>query len=484
MSKVETSSFAPSQINPAFTKRTTPKSGKPVSATDQTNKPYSWLERNNLRHSTGEPDVLGLIEGGCTSEIEILRTLAKVSPVFSTAVFNLVEIAFEQFRIKATNEDGSFDPVGTSMGKQLVATLASPAEGNKGYNPRRGVDALTATALQEAVLTGAVNVEALVKDGKVNHLLFIPEETVDLAQKDGYEVMSQNNKPLNYPNIFRATMHLHGNSLKPTSMLLPAVGMTSSFTHFIQSMGKSLDKSGHSRLVVTLNKEMYMNLAPKGCKSDANKMSTWLNLQRTQIATVLTELEPDQALVVWDDQEAKVLEGNMTKSDYSTLLQTMAGILALSLKSHPSIIGLRVGGSQSLSNIEALTYLHLARGVQRPVAEIWERIITLHLRLSGITSTVQVQFDPINLRPETELETHKLTRQTRLLGLLSLGIIDDDEFFTRMRLEKPKGYENLSGTNFLGVAGDVDATGGISNEQDGAAEQTLKPSGKRNDAKS
>jgi len=213
-------------------------------------------------------------------------------------------------------------------------------------------------------------------------------------------------------------------------------------------------------------------------------MLEWLELNRAAIANTVSETSPEDVLVMFDDQSVDIVQGENVKADYSELLNTMAGILALSLKSHPSILGLRLEGSQSLSNIEALTYLHLAKGVQRPVAEVWSRILTLYLRLMGIVSIVEVEFEPINLRPETELETHLLTRQTRYMQLLSLGMMTDAEFRYKMGLPEPgPDYVNLSGTRFMSVTSDVQSTGGASNPQNGGAEQTLNPDSKRNKVK-
>jgi len=447
--------------------------------------PFSWLRRhgNSVSKNFNGIDIITIL-GQCTSETQVLRILNRHSPVFSTAVFNLVEISLESLKVKCISADGTYDAEGTKVAKRLLTNLDEPTDALKGFNMNRSEQSLTATMLQEVILSGGVFAEAVLKDKVISNVAVVPLETIDFRENDKKVVPIQYGVDLNYPTMFYASLHQQATTYKASSMMSPAVGTILSFTDFVTSMEKSLDKSGHARLTVTLNKEMYINNAPDTCKDDPDSMIEWLEKNRELIATTVGALEPDDVLIMYDDQKAEILQGENTKADYSELLNTMAGILALSLKSHPAILGLRLEGSQSLSNIEALTYLHLAKGVQRPVAEIWSRVLTLHLRLLGIVSTVHVEFESINLRPDTELETHHLTRQTRHLQLLSLGMITDDEFRYKMDLpEPPADYVPLSGTGFMQVKGNVDSTGGASNAQDGGAEQTLNPDSKRNEVK-
>ena len=55
------------------------------------------------------------------------------------------------------------------------------------------------------------------------------------------------------------------------------------------------------------------------------------------------------------------------------------------------------------------------------------RALTLSTRLYGADVYVKVLFNPIDIRPESELEAFKVMKQSRILELLSLGFITDEE---------------------------------------------------------
>lgn len=82
------------------------------------------------------------------------------------------------------------------------------------------------------------------------------------------------------------------------------------------------------------------------------------------------------------------------------------------------------------------------------------RAFTLGVRLLGYDVYVQFEFEPIDLRPSTELEAFRAQKQSRILDLLSLGLVSDEEASIDLtgRLP-PKGYENKSGTMFRSGAG-------------------------------
>lgn len=67
----------------------------------------------------------------------------------------------------------------------------------------------------------------------------------------------------------------------------------------------------------------------------------------------------------------------------------------------------------------------------------------------GLNVYVEFEYEPVNLRPEQELEAFKQTHQARVLELLSLGLLSDEEASIRLTGHlPPKGYKSLSGTFF------------------------------------
>jgi hypothetical protein len=186
-------------------------------------------------------------------------------------------------------------------------------------------------------------------------------------------------------------------------------------------------------------------------KNDPVKLANHLELIRGSIEQLLAQLEPEDALVYYDLAEMDSMRTDGEKADYSTLLSELAGLTASAMKSNPSALGLRMGGSQNVSSTEALLSMKLARLIQIPVEVIFSRALTLALRLYGIDAYVQFKFDDIDLRPKAEIEAHLTMRQARVLELLSLGLVTDAEAQVMLSLgSKPEGSPELCGTMFYG----------------------------------
>ena len=132
---------------------------------------------------------------------------------------------------------------------------------------------------------------------------------------------------------------------------------------------------------------------------------------------------------------------------YSSMLPS--SLLATSVKTHPSILGLRLGGSQSLSNTESLIFIKGAKALQLPVQLIFSRALTLATRLYGADIYVNFSFKPIDLRPEQELEAFRTMRQQNMIQALSMGWVTDDEASHMLGYgPRAPGAPDLSGTMF------------------------------------
>lgn len=100
-----------------------------------------------------------------------------------------------------------------------------------------------------------------------------------------------------------------------------------------------------------------------------------------------------------------------------------------------------------------MVFLKVASSIRKPVEDVMSRALTLGCRLYGENVYVRFEFDPIDLRPENEVEAFRVMRQARILELLSLGLISDDEAFVELGIGyAPAGYKPISGTNFYGGA--------------------------------
>ncbi len=420
------------------------------------------------------------------SDVAAVRALDMFDGTFSSAIFSFVEIANAPFRVTAyETATHQYSEDGTQMARSLVASLDTLYDYSKGFADKRSLSSTLESALQEVICTGAFVAELVLDKMRLpERINVIPYETIEwVSRGDGTKFPRQQSTtgdpiPLDLPTVFVSELHKHANKAYATTMLAPALNSSYQFNEFLEDMRRAVRRHGHGRLSVSIVSEMVRAAAPEEAKSDPAKMQQYMEAVQTQITEALKGLNPEDALVAFDSAVVSLLKGEGEKADYVPLVNTMSGQHATSLKTSPSILGLRLSGSQSLSNTESLVFLKVARGIQRPVEEVMSRALTLGTRLYGSDVYVEFRFDGINLRPEDEMEAFKTMRQDRILTQLSEGFLTDEEAAQLMGTgPRAPGAPPLSGTGFMRGGGKIDAKDASPNtDPQGRALQPNTPS--------
>ena len=216
------------------------------------------------------------------------------------------------------------------------------------------------------------------------------------------------------------------------------------------------------------------NLPPK-IMDNPVQVKAYLDNVRSEVELVLKNLDPDDALVLYDSAKVETLRARGEKSDYTGLLDTFAGMLATGLKTMPSVLGMRLSGSQSLSNTESLIYLKEVTSIQQPVETVMSRMLTLAVRLAaGTDSYVKFKFNPVDIRPESELSAHRSVDRQGVLQLLSLGYYTDDEAAHKLGTgPRAPGAPNLSGTMFMNPVNSQTDPNAMPDQNNGPQQRTL-----------
>jgi hypothetical protein len=388
--------------------------------------------------------------------IKAIRALARFNGTVSTAVFAYVQIALTQYKITAYKTGTSeFDPKGTQLARNIVAQMDTLYDYTKGYSDRTPVEALLETHLKEVALTSGVSAELVLNKFQLpERVITVPVEDIKWKSRgDGtkYPVQSGSGDEvvLDIPTFWIHYSNQSANTFFPRSMFEAALNTAFVYIEFIEDMIRVIRRSGHSRLVAKLNLEQTLNAAPPQVRNDEAKRTEYLLAQKKFVEDALATLNPEDAVVTYDNVEFDSMKTEGEKTEYVGILEALSGLAATSLKSMPSVLGLRIAGSQSLSNTESLVFLKMCKAIQRPVAQLWSRMLTLATRIMGADVYVEFEFAPIELRPELELEAYKTMEQDRILEQLSLGLISDDEAAERLGVGPlPPGYKPLSGTMF------------------------------------
>ena len=407
---------------------------------------------------------------------DIIRTLIREEGLFSSAANSMVALSTGAgFRIAGYNAEGMMDLAVMGAAYSIMDRFNTLHDYSKGYNDKPGMQTLLAMMKADVVASGGCGAE-LVLDQQ-----FGPERLVPIgystigwvADGQGGRYPSQDNGDveLNFPTVFVAEHNRNPDEAYAVSLLRPGLSHTMNFNSFLEDTHRSLNRTGHSRLIATLVAESVIKSLPERDRSDPKKVADAYATAKASVETALAELEPEDAIVAFDSVTFDINDTGGNKSDYTGMLTTLGNLLGAALKTPASVSGLRAGGSQALSNAETLIYLQVVQATRPPVQEIMSRALTLACRLMGVDGYVSFEFMPINLRPDSELEAYKSTKQKRVLELLSYGVINDAHACYELGI-RPQGLASeLAGTGFYTAK----ATGGTDADRSTSAGAALSP---------
>ena len=389
-----------------------------------------------------------------------MRALFESNDLVSTAISNFLAMGQTGLRVaaydRATHE---FSRPGLFAAEHVLSLLATDWDYTKGYQDRRGLHGLIETMRLEVLLTGGVGVELVLDTSRYPmDLVIFPYDSVTFVSKGkGRKYPTQRSSDRGEISLDLPTVFI-GESLKTAArrytlpVMHSGVKRVHHFESFFDDAWRVIRRAGMSRLVVTLDYEKVVLSAPKDVQSDPTKLASYLEQVRISHEDALRGIEPEDALVCYNTAEIEALKTYGEKAEISELIERLSGLTASALKSNPSMLGLRIGGSQNTATAEAMLSAKTAELLNGPVVDVLSRALTLAVRLYGIDARVKVGFDAIDLRPELELQAHKAILQNSVLELLSLGRITDDEAQAMLSLGSlPADAQELSGTRFLEV---------------------------------
>lgn len=420
-------------------------------------------------------DLLSLVRAG--KPAEAVRRMVRTSDgIVSSDITTKATIANSGYTVTAYDAaTGEFSIESTIAASNVLKSLGRVYDYTKGFVSKPSIAEVVYRMLVDTQITGAPMCELVMnKERLPDWISTIPyDQIVKVANSDGtwyprQKLTGTDEVDLNYPNVFVSEMLRDSGSRYAISPAIPALRAIFDLRVFEDDAQRALNRNGHGRTVVVMNWENTLAAAPDSVKNDEKALYNWAENEKTKVQTSLASLNPEDALVVWDTADVSTQDGNGSRSEYSTLLNSKQGAAATSMKSTPSALGMRMEGSQSLSNTESLIYLRHCEALQKPVVDVMSRMMTFACRMLGMDVTVDFKFLPINLRPETELEAFESSKQNRLMDQLSVGLISDQHFYHIIGL--PPRNTNLSGTGFRSGS-----TAGVPETTSGPQEDTLQP---------
>ena len=261
-----------------------------------------------------------------------------------------------------------------------------------------------------------------------------------------------------------------------SSPLEPALQPVLADIDFNNDMRRALKRAVLPRLMATIDSEAIKKSTPPDIINDADKFATYKQNLISAVQNVINNANPEDAMISFSEIAYAYVEGG---KDPSSIIERMQMVLnskvQTGVKTLPVVLG--HGSGANASSAESLLFVKNANVVRVKLNEFYSRALTIATRLMGKDCYVEFTYAQIDLRPDAELEAYKAMKQSRILELLSLGLVSDEEACIELTGNLPPvGYKPLAGSMFKATSTTASAQPGTAASGTSAMGRTLSPS--------
>lgn len=433
------------------------------------------LQETDRRVAT--TDLLTLRAG--TSTKKVIHDLAAVTPDMSAAVNAYIRmVVTPRYTAVARNQDGTANPEATSALHQVITRFNSLQDYTQGYSEIRDIHSVAEALTKELRLYGSCALELVLDKARLPYKLQPISTTQVQWQDDGKQVYPVQRTAggqeidLDIPTFFLDVLDADLLEAYSVSPMEAAVQATLQDQEFTNDLRRVIKRSLHPRLTAAIAFETFKKSLPLDVAADPDKFADYQARFLSGIQEQIDGLEPDDALVYFDTLKFEFLSrGNESlEREYSTLQDIVNAKQAAGSKVPGAVLG-HGAGSQNIASTESALFLKYATGSQLHINSILSRALTMAVRLLGHDVYAEFAFGAPDLRPESELAAFRAMDQSRILELLSLGLISDEEASIQLTGKlPPPGMKPLAGTGFKGGASQVSSnpyspTGAMGSDQ-------------------
>ena len=388
---------------------------------------------------------------------DLLRTLAQASPDLSASQNAYLRTGItSSYTVLARNMDGTINPEATKLANELVSRFDVLPDYSNGFSGVLSIQSMSESLAKELFMYGAMAGELVLgKDLLPQRIQPISVTSIEFyPDDDGFspvQTVGGDEVDLDIPTFFYISLDQDLKDAYASSLVESAIQPTLFSEQFLSDIRRVVRKAVHPRMKVEIKEESFRKYAPLEVQHSAEAMQDYYTSIITDIENKINALEPEDALVFMDTITVDLENnGNISLSSEYRTLETMANAkMATGAKVMPAMLG-HSSGSSNIASTETLIFMKSAEGaIRSKLNEFYSKVMTLAVRLFGLDVTVEFRYAPIDLRPDSELEAFKTLKQSRVLELLSLGLMSDEEASIQLTGHlPPEGYVPKSGTMF------------------------------------
>lgn len=408
---------------------------------------------------------------------DLLRKLGKASPEVSSSNYAHARVGIpRRYTAVARNLDGTFNRDATRLLHAVLTrmNLLGDSVKNK-FDDSLSIRSLCESWVSDLRIYGACCAELVLDKARVPYKI----QPVSFSQirlypsSDGKGVVPKQSIggqeiDLNIPTFFMVALDQDLLDAYPSSPIESVVhGVMFSF-EFMNDVRRIIGKVIHPRYKVEIDEEKFRKWVPPDIAADNEAVIAYMEEVITQVGSMMEGLRPEEAIVMFNTMGVELVDhGNTNLSNEYKAIDGMIGSkLTTGTKTMPTVLGLG-NGTANVASSETMLFIKNVEGsTTLKLDEMMSVVMTQAIRLLGQDVYVEFQFDPVDLRPDLELESFRSQKQSRVLDLLSIGFVTDDEACVMLTgTMTPDGYVPKSGTGFR--QGTAQQTAGGPSEQGG-----------------
>jgi hypothetical protein len=373
--------------------------------------------------------------------------------------------------------DGKINANATQLAAELLRRLTFLGNADGSFGSQKALQSLSEELGLELILDGAACLEVALDKARIpasfnpvsipTLQIYEEENSFKLVQLIGGEEID-----LDLPTIIYVSVDQLQSEAYASSYVEGAIQPILADIDFNNDVRRALKRSILPRFVATIDSEAMKRLCPPNILADPDKFTAYKQALIGEIEGLINGANPEDALVAYDSVSFAYVDGG---KDPSTIIEKLQRVLNGKLTSGAKTLPVMLGhaSTSNASSAESLLYIKQAGMLRVKLNEIYSRALTVAVRLMGEDCYVEFEYAQIDMRPESELEAFKAMRQSRILELLSLGFITDEEASIKLTGNLPaQGHKPLQGTMFK--SGSVNV--GNPNSNTSAIDQTLTSS--------
>ena len=394
-----------------------------------------------------------------TNTRAIVRDMAASSPDLSASINAYLRVGIpEQYTVISRDMDGIINVEATRMAQELLRRITMLGDPTLGYNPTTDLQSLSESLGKELVLYGGMALELVLDKSRTpSYLQPVSITKLKWREEEGgvFPIQDIGGKEisLDIPTFFYGSVDQDLLDPYPSSMMEPAIQAVLADGQFMNDLRKSMRRVIQPRLIATLIEEKVKESIDPSISNDPNKLGAFYSGLIAELTDQLVDLEPEEALISFDNVKYEMLNANTGSSSIGDTLKVVQGLieskLAAGSKTSAAVLGR--DGNASSATTSTMLFMKNADIVRRKLNMIYSRALTVAIRLLGQDVFVEFKYAELDLRPSAELEAYKAMKQSRILELVSIGYLPDEEACVELTGQlPPDGFIPRTGTMFKG----------------------------------